>query len=312
MREIITITGDVGSGKSTIGKIIAETLGYRHISTGLILREIAVQRGITIIKMNEVLFDEKEIDEEIDSYIRHLSNSEERLVLDSRMAWYFAENAYDVYVSVDPFVGAKRVFSDKRVNEVHHDLEDAVKNNLRRKSLEDERFSRLYGLQCNELSLFDLIVDSTWVEPHTVAQVILEAFHDTSTDIYKPKGYICPRSLYPTEDVRNIAEEKTIDIFNSINTNGYDNTKPISVVRLSNYFFIIDGHKRTSCALRLGISHIPCVIHDAKEETATKELTYKKEVLHSIQRPFIYDWEDAHSFRFASFPDEQGNPVIKQ
>ncbi len=62
MREIITITGDVGSGKSTFGKIIAESLGFKLISTGVILREIAELRGQTIVQINEALMKERKID----------------------------------------------------------------------------------------------------------------------------------------------------------------------------------------------------------------------------------------------------------
>jgi len=310
MREIITITGDVGSGKSTVGKIIADSLGFTHISTGAILREIALRRGLTIIQINEALIKEREIDEEIDSHIQRISSEESRLVLDSRMAWYFSKNAFKIYVTVDPNVGAQRVIKDNRSNEVHHDIVDAVKNNLKRKSLEDKRFKRLYGVRCDEFQNFDIVVDSTWVEAIHVANVVFEEYNNKNTLFFKTKGYICPKRLYPTANVRNIAGNKTDEIFNSIKVNGYDKSLQIEIIRFSKYFFIYDGHKRTSCALKLGLHHIPCIIHEKGEETSIRGLKYEEEVIASMRRPWIYDWEAAHSFRFASYPDEQGKPIL--
>jgi cytidylate kinase len=41
---IITIAGTVGSGKSTVGRIIAKRLGLKHYSIGDLMREMAEQR----------------------------------------------------------------------------------------------------------------------------------------------------------------------------------------------------------------------------------------------------------------------------
>jgi len=49
--EIIAIDGPAGSGKSTIGKLIAEYLDYLYFDTGVMYRAItlsALQRGINV------------------------------------------------------------------------------------------------------------------------------------------------------------------------------------------------------------------------------------------------------------------------
>ena len=310
MKEIITITGDVGSGKSTVGKIVAESLDYKHILTGTILRGIANQRGNTIIQINEDLIKESEIDKEIDSYIQHISSKENKLVLDSRMAWHFAKHGFKVYVTVDPYVGAQRVIDDNRSDEVHHDVIDAVKNNLKRKSLEDKRFMTLYGVLCDDFHNFDIVVDSTWVEAKEVADVVMKEYSNKNKILFRTKGYICPQRLYPIKNVRNISANKINEILNSIKFNGYDKSLPIEIIRFAKYFFIYDGHKRTSCALRLGLPHIPCIIYEKEEETSIKGLTYENEVITSLRKSLIYDWEEEHSFRFASYPDEDGEPIL--
>jgi cytidylate kinase len=49
---IITISGKAGSGKGTISKLLAEKLGYEHISIGDMKRKIAHEMGITIFQFD--------------------------------------------------------------------------------------------------------------------------------------------------------------------------------------------------------------------------------------------------------------------
>ena len=45
---ILTISGLHGTGKSTIGKRIAQRLGIRYYSSGQAFRELATEMGVTI------------------------------------------------------------------------------------------------------------------------------------------------------------------------------------------------------------------------------------------------------------------------
>ena len=46
----ITITGRLGSGKSTVAKLIVADHGYTYYSTGNIMRELAAEAGISILE----------------------------------------------------------------------------------------------------------------------------------------------------------------------------------------------------------------------------------------------------------------------
>lgn len=55
---IITIDGPAGSGKSTVGKLLANKLGYLHISTGILYRAVgwkANQEGIPLTDVPKLL-----------------------------------------------------------------------------------------------------------------------------------------------------------------------------------------------------------------------------------------------------------------
>ena len=47
----ITITGNLGSGKSSIGKILKEK-GYEIVSTGNIFRQLAMDKGLSVEEFN--------------------------------------------------------------------------------------------------------------------------------------------------------------------------------------------------------------------------------------------------------------------
>ena len=47
---IIRVGGNLGAGKTTVCKKLAEYLGYRYFNTGGVFREMAKERGLTIEK----------------------------------------------------------------------------------------------------------------------------------------------------------------------------------------------------------------------------------------------------------------------
>lgn len=308
MKEIITITGEIGSGKSTVGRILAASLGYEHISTGMMQRKVAAQRGLTSLELNELSMGDRGLDDAIDSYVRKLNDQGSRLVLDSRLAWHFIQHAFNVFVYVDPVVGARRVLANKRAQEVHADVADAVRNNLRRKHLEDERFARLYGVHCDAPENYHLLIDSTWATPETVAAKIAQGVRQGDGFTHRAYALLAPKSLFPTQSIRYAAAQQSDEISASIKSHGFDPREPVEVVRFSEYHFIVDGHRRVSCALRAGLDYVPCVIRRSDEKTMTARMTFREEIAASLERPWISDWEDAHDFRFPSRPDAAGNP----
>jgi hypothetical protein len=89
---------------------------------------------------------------------------------------------------------------------------------------------------------------------------------------------------------------------------GYDERRPVDVVRLRQYFFLCDGHRRTSAALRARLDHVPCVLHAPDEETGRAGVTFGEEVRSALQWSHVQEWEAAHGFEFASYGDAEGNP----
>ena len=175
----ITITGDLGSGKSTIAKIIEKKYGFKYYSTGVMQREIAKEKGITTLELNKLMLEDldNEFDKLIDNKTKQIEKEYkgENVLFDSRMAWHFVEKSFKVYVSVDVLVAAQRVLNAGRGNEeTYCDIETAKNNLLERKKVENIRFNKMYNVDCADYGNYDLVIDSSNSKPEQLADVIVE------------------------------------------------------------------------------------------------------------------------------------------
>ena len=176
MVTIISITGDLGSGKSTVSKILTERLNYEYIYTGKIQRELADKYQMTTLELNRYAETHPEIDEEIDATFKSLNDSTE-LIVDSRLAWFFIPKSFKVYLKTEVEVAAERISNDKlRKSEKYVSLEEAVRDIIARKQSENKRYVELYGADCSDLSNFDFVIDCSQITPEEVAEKIIEKF----------------------------------------------------------------------------------------------------------------------------------------
>ena len=55
---LVTISGPAGSGKSTAAAALATALEYDHVSGGDIFRDLAADRGLTPLELNDAAEDD--------------------------------------------------------------------------------------------------------------------------------------------------------------------------------------------------------------------------------------------------------------
>ncbi|MBO7171310.1 MAG: cytidylate kinase family protein [Clostridia bacterium] len=194
----ISLAGDLGSGKSTVSKILIERLGATYYSTGAICRAIAAKHGMDIVEMNLYMETHPEIDTEIDDGLRALSDKDECMIIDSRMAWHFVRDTFKVYMTTELAESAKRILRAGRAEEQAETVEELAEKIRTRKASERKRYSEMYGVDCKDLSNYSLVVDSTYASPEEVAECILNCFADWQEDHSRTYAYVCPRRfLYP-------------------------------------------------------------------------------------------------------------------
>ncbi len=175
---IITIAGRAGSGKSTVAKMLAKELGYKHYSTGDIVRELAKERGMTLEELMKLSETTPDFDKHIDAYQKELGKKEDNFVLDGRLGWYFIPHSKKIFLEVSSEVAGQRIFKDKlagkRSEQAIQDMQEARLRSKERDTRDAERYKKIYGFLWDEPKNFDLVIDTSIPTAEEVVRKIRE------------------------------------------------------------------------------------------------------------------------------------------
>lgn len=177
---LITISGPAGSGKSTAAAALADSLGYEHVSGGDIFRELADERGLSALELNKQAEEDDSIDRELDQRLRQVAAERDDLVLESRLAgWMAGEHAdFRVWLDAPLSVRAERIAARESKST---DL--ARKETEERAGSEARRYQAYYGIDIDDLSIYDLVLNTARLEPAGVVEAIA-----TVVRAYNPEG----------------------------------------------------------------------------------------------------------------------------
>lgn len=301
----ITITGELGSGKTTVAKLLNQEYGFDIYSTGSIQREIAKEKGITTLELNQLMSNDINniYDKMIDEKTIELSqnNVGKDIVFDSRMAWHFVEKSFKVYVTVDSYVAANRVIMADRGKEEQYDsLEEAAGSLLKRKRLEDSRFAEIYSVNTTDFSNYNLIIDSTSISPDLLAEFV---FEKAKSENEKQEIYLSPQRLFPTRTIQDINRNYVMNLKDNA-----DNT-PIEIIEFDNYYFIVDGHHRVCSKIQTGEKIVPVTILKTNDKGYVEKYNKRAEEIVRMSKESYYDWENFNEIKFFGYPDLTENKV---
>lgn len=166
----IAINGSLGSGKSTVAKKLAEEMGWTYLSTGARFRAMAKERGMDLGAFSEMAEKDPGIDQAVDDWLRSFNDSEKNLIIDSRMAPFFIQDALKIRLKVSDSEGARRIFSDttRGEEESFSAIEEAEKAYRLRSRSEVTRYFDKYGVDVEDETQYDLVIDTSQL---TVQQV---------------------------------------------------------------------------------------------------------------------------------------------
>jgi len=180
-KEIISITGTLGSGKSSTAKLVAQRLDYQHFSAGDFFRNIGLKLGISINEVNKKAETDSEIDVLTDDEVRKVGEMK-KIVIDSRMAYHFIPESFKVYLNLPPEIAKERILNNLKEDALRKKSEDAqtpeeIYNKIvNRLESEKKRYQELYGVDRNDLSKFDLIIDTNKNNLKEVVEIILKEY----------------------------------------------------------------------------------------------------------------------------------------
>lgn len=183
-KHIITITGSLGSGKSSTAKTLAKVLSYHHYSTGDFMREIANERNISLGDLGKMAENDTSIDKVLDDYnlkIGELKN----VILDSRLGFYFIPKSFKVFLKLNPEIASERILKDKKTNPDRQteasggfNTKESVLEKINKRLLnEKKRYQELYNIKdYTSLENFDLIIDTAKIPLDKVVITIIKEY----------------------------------------------------------------------------------------------------------------------------------------
>lgn len=177
-KNIISLSGDPASGKGTVSNILIEKLGYGIYRNGEYFRKLAKENNMTLSEFGEYVKLHPEIDIEIENSAKEYAKTHDNFIIDARLGWYSVPESFKVYLKVDIDESAKRAFYDGARKDVenYQSLEEYKNSLIERKTLENERYLSLYGINRDDMSNYDLVIDTTKKTPEEVSDIIINEY----------------------------------------------------------------------------------------------------------------------------------------
>ncbi|MBP9715512.1 MAG: (d)CMP kinase [Candidatus Pacebacteria bacterium] len=181
-KEIITICGSLGSGKSSTAKKVAGALGYRHFSSGDFFRQVGLELGgLSINETNIRAETDPNIDAMTDQKVRDMGK-ENKVVIDSRTAYHWIPESFKIYLDLPPSIARSRIFQNikedkfREQSEQISSEEEVYKKMQERFESEQARFLKLYNIDNTKKPNFDLIIDTNKNNLEQVVDIILTEY----------------------------------------------------------------------------------------------------------------------------------------
>jgi cytidylate kinase len=180
-KEIITISGTLGGGKSSTADFVAKKLGFERFSSGDFMRKIALDLGISLNELQVKAEKDNSIDKKIDEEVRK-AGSQEKIVIDSRLAFHWIPESFKVYLDLPPEIAKKRILNNLNENALRRQSEDSssaeeiYKKIISRLESEKKRYKEIYGLDHTDKNNYDLVVDTNKNNLEQVVDIIVSEY----------------------------------------------------------------------------------------------------------------------------------------
>ena len=182
--HIITISGNIASGKSEVAKILAEELSYEIYKASDEFRRLSREANMTLVDFNEHIELNPDIDIYVDECTKKYVKGKENLIVDARLGFLFVEDAFDVYLKAEIDMAAKRLYSVSRLRgkeEDYSSVEEAKEGIIHREHSEIIRYKQRYNVDITDMSNYTCVVDTTNITSKEAAEKIIQEYNNWLT-----------------------------------------------------------------------------------------------------------------------------------
>lgn len=176
----ITISGTLGSGKSTVAKIVAQKLRLKQFNSGQFMRDIANKRGLTLLELQELSKNDRSIDDETDTRQKELGEKEDNFVFEGRLGYHFIPDSFKVFLKTGVEIAALRILESMKTENLERkkeglvdDKDEIIAKLKRRRDWEKNRYKELYSLDYEDEKNYNLIIDTTSISAEEVSEIII-------------------------------------------------------------------------------------------------------------------------------------------
>lgn len=168
----IAISGKSGCGNTTVSTLLAKKTGFPMVN--FTFRQMAQERGVDFWTFCEMAEKDDNIDRELDKRMVEMAMQTENSILGSRLAiWNMQEADLKVYLTASDEERARRI--TKREGGT---IEEQLEITRRRDTNDTERYKRIYGIDNNDTSVADLVIDTEGKTPEEIVDIILNASYN--------------------------------------------------------------------------------------------------------------------------------------
>jgi cytidylate kinase len=174
MGLVVTIGGPHGTGKSTYAKMIARQLKLRYVSAGQLFRDLAKEKSVSLEELSKQAASSPDIDRMIDE--RSAVEAEKGdAVIEGQLAAWMAKDlaAVRIYLKAPDEERIARI-----ANRDHLNYEVARRQTLERERTQRERYRRYYGINIDDLSLYNIVIDTGSRSVESTSAELMSKIHE--------------------------------------------------------------------------------------------------------------------------------------
>lgn len=146
--RIVTVSGRIASGSTTLAKRLSQELGWEHIEGGQIFWEAIRQRMSLNPKDTNLRPDEEDV--LFDKHLAETLQNESKLILEAKLAGFNAQGITGVFKILvicedDNGEDQTQIRIDRLANRDHHPVKEAKEEVLEREKNDLEKWRKLYA-----------------------------------------------------------------------------------------------------------------------------------------------------------------------